>query len=350
MSRPHHHTLQATLPGDPRFTAAILIGVCVPILLHTYQVNVLIPGEVQAATLHAEVLNQQAGSPYRYRILAPTLIAALQRGNDFLGAHTAFFVLASAFSLTAIWAAARALTRSAHAAHLAVLLSALALIPTLEAHFYQPWSWLEVGFVAVALLLASRGASRAFFVLTLFASLNRETAVFLPLIYLLVRWPAGADGHLRRAALGTAAGSALTWAAVFFGLRAAFGQAPHVEDVAELWTFNTGPGLRSALQGAGTMIGGLLGLALVTGRRAPRGLRRAAWIAGPYLASVALWGVWHEVRLLAPLLPILAPWAALALTGDAQGERALHDTEPQAESAHAAGPPPAHPPIIHGER
>jgi len=33
----------------------------------------------------------------------------------------------------------------------------------------------------------------------------------------------------------------------------------------------------------------------------------------PYLAVVAVWGIWWEVRLLLPMLPILVPMALSAL-------------------------------------
>ena len=53
-------------------------------------------------------------------------------------------------------------------------------------------------------------------------------------------------------------------------------------------------------------------LAATSWRHAPHLCRRAAGIAVPYLALVGAFGMWREIRLLVPLLPILV---GLALAG-----------------------------------
>jgi len=39
----------------------------------------------------------------------------------------------------------------------------------------------------------------------------------------------------------------------------------------------------------------------------PAFIRRAAWYIPIYLAAIALFGLWYEIRLFTPLLPILVP-------------------------------------------
>lgn len=43
--------------------------------------------------------------------------------------------------------------------------------------------------------------------------------------------------------------------------------------------------------------------------RAPAFVRRSALVIPAYLATVAIWGIWWEVRLLMPLYPLLLPLA-----------------------------------------
>ena len=43
--------------------------------------------------------------------------------------------------------------------------------------------------------------------------------------------------------------------------------------------------------------------------RAPAFVRRSALVIPAYLAVVAIWGIWWEVRLLMPLYPLLLPLA-----------------------------------------
>ncbi|MDR6218475.1 hypothetical protein [Deinococcus soli (ex Cha et al. 2016)] len=296
-----------------RLSAGFITAVSA-VLTHAYTLQVIMPGLPTAAAMHAQILLHTADSPYRYRLLTPTLIDTLSSllptspSTALITATAAVAFAGFAATLAGTYRITR-LFAARPAALSAVMIAALALLPGLRDHYYQPWSLLEPAFVAITLLLAHQRRQAALIGLTLLATLNRETALLLPALFAFTQYR-----HIPAPRLAlTTAGMLAAWACVFFGTRALFGQARHAETIQGLLAFNLGEGLIPALVNVSVVLAPILALAWAARHAAPPLLKRALLISAPYAALILVWGVWLEVRLLGPLVPLLAPIAALAL-------------------------------------
>jgi hypothetical protein len=76
--------------------------------------------------------------------------------------------------------------------------------------------------------------------------------------------------------------------------------------VDQLWRFNTRADNLETFVLNGTMLFGVFWIfALFGWKSAPIFVRRTAMLVPIYVVPVIVWGVWHEVRLLLPLAPIV---------------------------------------------
>jgi hypothetical protein len=157
------------------------------------------------------------------------------------------------------------------------------------------WSLLETIFWLAALLLLDTGRAWWMVPLVFVATLNRETTVLLPLLVWLL------TGRWR-----LAGGLVAIWAVTYGGLRLYYGDVPLHLTIAEIWHANTVEYVGSFLLGL-ALFGWIPILALRGYRTAPPFVRRAAWVAPPYLAAIAVFGIWREFRLFLPLLPLAIP-------------------------------------------
>jgi len=272
-------------------------------------------------SLHNKIIAGTADSPYRYRVLIPFAADALTRTLSALFGlrpRSAFLVAYAAYDLLAIFAVLATLLSwlrtwfTREQALVGTLFVAGTMPIALRDHYYQPWSLLEAALFMAALLAIERRRSWTLAGLMALASLNRETAIFIPLAFLLVAGVRGSPSpRLGTWDLGPGTqfvALLLIWALVYVGLRWLRGGAPHVESIAGLFALNTARlNFLTTLINVGLFLGGFWILALLGFRFSPPLIRRLAWILPPYLATVILWGVWYEVRLLMPLYPVLVP-------------------------------------------
>jgi hypothetical protein len=262
--------------------------------------------------LHNQILSGSAPSPYLYRVLVPFAVEpvhrllshAMPQEIAFLSAYWLYNFFALALLLFALLHYVR-LWYSERAALIAVALVGCSIPVTFSTFgYFQPWSLLEVGLFTLVLLLIYRQQYAPLVALVAIATLNRETAVFIPVAYFL------ANRSVRRTAALFA-----VWLAVYGGLRLALGDTPHVIGTVDLIIRNTRPdAIIKALMLAVSMLGPLAILAAVGYRNAPAFTRSVLPVALPYLASIVVFGVWWEVRLLMFLFPLLAPLALAAIT------------------------------------
>jgi hypothetical protein len=278
--------------------------------------------------LHASILDGTAESPYRYRVLVPRLLDPfIARGpgggpspGSFDATFRLYFVVAVALILVGLAVVCRQFVAGGLAFAGPLLLAATVPI-ALRDHHYQPWSLLEPVFICVAIVLALRGTGPAGAVLlTVVATLNRETAFVIPLVFLAVAaYDSWADRRFEPRRFATAAGCAAAWLLTFLALRWLLGRAPSV-DVDAMVAFNRrSEALRVAARNTALFLGPtiLLVAAALAGRRAPGRLCAIALVViPPYALSVYLYGVWAEVRLWLPLFPILLPLGLTALDGE----------------------------------
>jgi hypothetical protein len=309
-------------PVDTRkieWIALILIISVSAVLAYGYFNRIDRPKHEARLELHGEIVGGTAPSPYRYRVLVPLAGEGMTRALSFvLSAKHAFLLSYLIYDLLAIflllWTLFLWLRNwfSAEQALTGALFVAGTIPIALQDHYFQPWSILEVG-LFTASLLAIRGKRHILLaVLVALATLNRETAVFIPVVYLLMtvdsvdspRTGGGFDWKpvLRAGAL------LIVWAVLYFGIRLVQGSAPHTTTVADLFARNiTAGGLSFAAVNVILFLGGFWIFAVLGFRHAPRIIRRIAWLIPLYLITILVWGVWKEVRLLMPLYPILVP-------------------------------------------
>lgn len=263
--------------------------------VYIYTLQVILPGYKSAFGLFDEILSGTAPSPYAYRILVPLLIKGL--GIPFtyllkLKAQTAFCAGYIVYSFAAIEFSAWMLFRLA--AHHDV---------------FQPWSQLEPGLYAAAIILAVKGRGAWVLPLTIVASFNRETGLFVPLLFcaaLSGRW------FDRRRIFWLSILEAV-WLAIFWGLRMTIGMSADRYTIAYCWNRNLVPGSIDLTIGASAAFLSIILPAVFGARYVPREIRRCALILPLFVPVTLLFGMWWEVRHWLPLTCILLPYAVSGL-------------------------------------
>ncbi|MDQ6675544.1 MAG: hypothetical protein M3069_33245 [Chloroflexota bacterium] len=272
--------------------------------------------------LHERIIGGDAGSPYRYRVLVPILLEALTRAFAlveprelaFLHASAVYDCLGLVIQLLALYALARQWF-SPRQSLVGVAFVTGVTLATFSYFTYQPWSILEVSFFSLGFLFAYWGCWGAAGGVVLFASLNRETGIFLPLALLLASLDARHPfdvAALRRAVARRepwlAFGFVVMSAAVFAGLRLLRGSAAQVDALSDVFTRNLEPDNLTAGAMVLILFLGFGWIFAVSGwRRAPLFIRGVGRVVPVYLAAFAIWGWWREVRILTTLYPILMP-------------------------------------------
>jgi hypothetical protein len=262
---------------------------------------------------HHEVVSGVIQAPIRYRVLVPmALEPVIAAAATSVARETAFTAVYAAYYAAALFAIVLTLfvyTRrwfSDEQALAGALLVACTVPIALRYHTFAPWSLLEPALLTLGLTWIAERRDERILPLTIVASLNRETALLIPLALAIDAlhdrpWPT------RRLAIG-AAGIAASLA-IFLGLRWARGWAPPLVTIADVWAMNVSTaGIKTAIPAVALFLG-------VTGwwlaarglRRMPAVARRMLWLGAIYLPAYLLFGYWYEVRLLMPLYPVLLP-------------------------------------------
>jgi hypothetical protein len=261
--------------------------------------------------LHRQILAGTAPAPHRYRVLVPEVTElVIRRLSQLLPLPRAFLLVYAAYAAVALVLLLGTLVGycrcwySTERSLVGVLFVSTTMPVAFANQYFQPWSLLEPSLFTVGLWLLVRGRLAAFALVVAVASLNRETAIYLPLAYLLT------VGRPRSRDIAIFLGLVAVWAAVFLGLRYELGGAPAEMTVAEAWRMNTtAKALRSTAINAGLGFGALSLLAAWGLPRAPAFARRAACLVPLYLAALIPFALWWEVRLWTSLYPVLLPLA-----------------------------------------
>lgn len=299
-------------------SALILILSVSAVIAYGYFSRVDRPNYESRLELHNQIIVGIAPSPYRYRILVPIAGEFLTKALSvvfpikaaFLLSYAVYDLLAIFFLLVILFFWLRTWFNREQAL-IGVLFVAGTMPIALQDHYFQPWSLLEAGLFSAALLAIHR---KRYWLLALFvalASLNRETAVFIPLAFLVtidMKSLLNARSRNEWKPILIFSGLFLIWAAIFLGLRYFRGSASHIETIEGLLAQNTTRGsLFYTFVNGSLFLGGLWAFAFLGFRYAPSFIKRGALIIPLYLVTVMVWGVWKEVRLLMPLYPILVP-------------------------------------------
>ena len=181
---------------EPKSTYSLLLLLSVSaVIAYTYFRQIIQPNLAPMLELHGQILQGIAPSPYRYRILVPYLTEIIKRvfslfvdsGHAFLFAYvlydffSIFLLLVSLFKWLRVWF-------SSEQALVGVLFVAGTMPIALRDHYFQPWSFLEPVFFTLAFYAMFRKRYLFLASIVLVASLNRETALFIPLTFLLLNF------------------------------------------------------------------------------------------------------------------------------------------------------------------
>jgi hypothetical protein len=271
----------------------------------------LLPGE---ATLEARrrnqagILDHRSPAPDRYRFALPMMIdgpmsvlrQSMSADDAFDRTYAVFYILALPAFLASLFAYVR-VWFSTEPALVGVLFIAATLPIAMRPHEYGPHSFLEPTFFSLSLLCVVRERRRWLALLVAIAALNRETGVFLVLCYAVAR-------PLNKQRVMTTLAYAAIWLAVFIGVRLYAGDGGRYWTVAKVFSSNLSqPWL--AVFNVAALLGVFWWFAAAGFRRAPPFVQRVAIVIPAYVAVIAVWGIWREVRLLLPLMPLLLPLA-----------------------------------------
>lgn len=303
--------IEQGLPPDRRLRSLALAAIFVAATAITALDYGIGPGDdtlLARRDIHKDILNQTARAPDRHRVLAPAVMEVptrvLARFMPYDAAYdraaVVFYLIAMGVLLATQYAYLRVWFTTEQAL-VGVLLIACTLRITIRQHDYSPYSFLEPSFFALGLLAILHGRRGWFAMLVAIATLNRETAIFMVALFAVTQ-------PLNRDTIKTVLACCAIWLAIFAGLRFFGGEAERYWTIDLVFRTNV-----SQLWLAAFNIALLLGVfwvfAVLGLPRAPVFVRRSALVIPAYLAAVALWGIWWEVRLLMPLYPLLLPLA-----------------------------------------
>jgi hypothetical protein len=257
---------------------------------------------------HQGILNSTANAPERYRVLIPAIVEGPIRAfarvmpyeHAFDRAYAIFYFLAIVLMLWSIYAY---LTEwfTDDQALVGALLVACTIRITIRQHDWAPGSYLEPSFFSIGLLLILRDRPWWFVAVVAVASLSRETGIFLALLYAVA-------APFNRRTLWTTLACLAVSGAVFLGVRFVLGGAERYWTLGRVLETNLSQPFL-ALFNISMLLGAVWIFAALGFARAPAFVRRAAVVIPIYLAAIAVWGIWWEVRLLMPLYPLVLPLA-----------------------------------------
>ena len=290
--------------------------------------------------LHRQILAGSADSPYRYRLFSAWLIDALGHPQTDLEIAYAY-ALAHLIALPALLFAEYAWLRywvSDLAACIGALVLALYLPMMLETWGISLYSALEFLALCAALLLLTRSDRSTRFATTYAAlvvltTLNRETAIMLPIAYLAVEAP-----HFRARRYwfyGLLFG--LCWLVPYGGMRLVLGAAPDTLTAAQTWANNTTQGwVKGEALLKNIFVLPLWVASFLVIRRAPPMLQRIVLVAVVYVPLMLIFGQWNEIRLQLPLFALLLPLLIDRLAPETPDGEQERGASPRFQSGSAA--------------
>ena len=258
---------------------------------------------------HDQVLQHIQSKPERYRVLVPytleifvrALSVVMPRDKAFDRAFAAYALVAAVMVMWAEFAYLRRWFSDQEA-----LIACLVIASTLPLSLQQPyavWSLVEAAFAPLVLLLALDDRRVLLGVVIALASLNRETAIFLVVLYALTE-------KLTKRHVATVLVYLGIWLTLVGGLRLIISDAPRRLTQWEVWHYDLLP-INVAISATNAFLFfGLFWLFAILGfGRAPAFMRRTALLVPIYLAFFYGSAFWWEVRPFMTLYPVVLPLA-----------------------------------------
>jgi hypothetical protein len=222
---------------------------------------------------------------------------SMSANDAFDRTYGVFYILALPAFLAALFAYVRVWFPT-EPALVGVLFVAATLPVAMRPHEYGPHSFLEPTFFSLSLLCIVRERRLWLALLVAIAAMNRETGVFLILFYAVAR-PLNTQRLMTTLAMAaSSAGSSACDTRVMAGATGRLTKSSAATPQPWLAVFNVA-----------VLLGKFWWFAAAGFRRAPPFVQRVASVIPAYVAVIAVWGIWWEVRLLLPLMPLLLPLA-----------------------------------------
>jgi hypothetical protein len=170
--------------------------------------------------LHGQIVRHNAPAPYQYRVLQPLVVDSIVKDipkhwyrKAFVFCYSWIRFASLSAMMVCLFLALR--SRFPHWKAFGGMLLLSAFIPfTFHNYYFQPSSIFEYAVFAIALLATVKQRIAWLYPLVLFGTLNRETTVFVPVIYVLWHFPT-----LRKMDYFRLLPVFGVWAIVFVGLR-----------------------------------------------------------------------------------------------------------------------------------
>lgn len=314
MNEPQNHSKKKELIYIALIISAALV------LGHHYYIQINRPALNLRIDIHDEILNHTAKSPYRYRILIPFAAEIFIKGLSFIIPREASFLIVYAvFEFASLTAMLLLLFKylkiwfTSEQALIGILFASSTMIIAMRDHYYQPWSFVEPVLFTLAMYYLYKDKFKLFSLIFFLECFNRETAVFLVLIFAFVSSDIKPPFELRQLLqikknFSKVAGLFILWAIIYLGIRHKQGGSAEGMDLIKLWFNNVAWGnlLKAAIQ-VGLFLGAFWFCIIKGIRQSPIFIYRASLIIPFYIAVILIFGVWLEVRMLMPLYPILLP-------------------------------------------
>lgn len=301
------------------YLAIFTLVSCAAVQAYNYYYLVSKPSLQERIELHTQILNGLAPSPYLYRDLIPFVAEVFYRlGSQIVSPSLAFsavyFILDFAgISLIMIglyYYLSHWFTKELSLA--GSLFCAAVIGITAHHHYFQPWSFWETGFFILSLLLIRQKRMILLVLIIALATLNRETALIIPFVYLVttqdIKGMIQGRTRLDWQKISWFGACLATWVVIYLGLRILRGSTAHVETLQEILMSNLDPKNWWKIVLNILLFQGFFWVWAVMGyRTAPQFIRRTVWVVPLFTVLFVAWAYWIEVRVLMPLYAISIP-------------------------------------------
>lgn len=263
-------------------------------------------------TLHQKILNKEAESPYRYRILVPLFVEQIIKlTSKILSYKTSFLVSYALFDFIALFFLFYILFVflkqwfSVDCSLIGILFVGSTVILALKDHYYQPWSLLEPGIYTLSLICIYRNKYLIVAFLVALSTFIRETAIIIILTFLFSKINFKSP-FINKNDLILGSIYMLIYIFIYVSLRLIMGNVEHIHTLHDLFLFNIEfRNLIKSIVHLSLFMGIFWIYALLGYKKAPDFLKRIAWIFPLYLLILLPFSIWYEVRLLMPMYPII---------------------------------------------
>ena len=273
------------------------------VVAQSYYLNIFRRFSEPASNLHYQIIAGVAESPYRYRILIPYITEMLNRFMPLEVAYMTYFLISISLFLLTLYYWIKSYTKTQTSLLVTILFAALLPI-YLKDHFFQPWTLFESLVFVVSLFLIKYDKVILLGFVIIIATLNRETGIFIVSLYGLNQFDKIMNKELNREKLFFVFFTFL-WITTYGSLRFFLGSSNHITPILDILIFNLSNRSIFLTIFNWTFSLGILWYFFLSGLSYnDRFLSKIKYLIPIYLIVILVFGVWYEVRLLIPIMPI----------------------------------------------